>query len=162
LLDAVRGQLETLAVKTNEFDAFDERLRTLHSGVADTESRMDALSAKDKNLIDLAQTVDGLSKRFEVLFAQADDLTTKQLAFDTLHERLAEVDDLSKKTTWQMDALRQSRDDLDALHTDIQNFYGAHAEAAKIGEKLTADRMRLEAFGERLTAFSAQAPELEA
>src|SRR5262249_41843244 len=106
--------------------------------------------------------VDGLTKRFEAMFAQADDLTKKQLDLESLRERLAELDALSKKTTWQMDALRQSRQDLDALHKDIQDFYAAHADAAKIGDKLTADRVRLEAFGERLTAFSAQAPELEA
>ena len=41
------------ALKKKEFEAFDERLRTLHSGVGDAESRMEALAAKDKNLIEL-------------------------------------------------------------------------------------------------------------
>ena len=93
---------------------------------------MEALAAKDKNLIELTQKVDGLSKRFEALFAQADDLTKKQLALETLHERLGQVDDLAKKTTWQMDSLRQSRQDLDVLRKEIQEFYKSHAEAAKL------------------------------
>jgi len=162
LLDTVRGQVDTLGVKKKEFEAFDERLRALNTSVGDAESRMSALAAKDKNLIELTQKVDGLTKRFESLFAQADDLTKKQLSLEVLHERLGQVDDLAKKTSWQMDSLRQSRQDLDILRKDIQEFYKSHAEAAKLGDKLGADRLALEAFGDRMTAMSAQAPELEA
>src|SRR5262249_13180388 len=128
LLDAVRGQVEALAIKKKEIEAVDERLRTLQAGVGDAESRVDALAAKDKNLMELTQKVDGLSNRFESLFAQADDLTEKQLALDSLHERLGQVDDLAKKTTWQMDALGQSRQDLDVLRKGIEDFHTAHAE----------------------------------
>ncbi len=71
------------------------------------------------------------------------------------------MDDLAKKTSWQMDSLRQSRTDLEVLRKDIQEFHKSHAEAAKLGEKLAADRLGLEAFAERMTAFSGQAPELE-
>ena len=35
LLDAVRGQVETLAVQKKEFESFDERLRSLHTSVGD-------------------------------------------------------------------------------------------------------------------------------
>ncbi|HEV8346927.1 MAG TPA: hypothetical protein VGQ16_10155 [Vicinamibacterales bacterium] len=162
LLDAVRGQVDTLGVKKKEFEAFDERLRALQTTVGDAEARMSGLAAKDKSLIELAQKVDGLAKRFESLFAQADDLTKKQLSLEVLHERLGQVDDLAKKTSWQMDSLRQSRQDLEILRKDIQDFYKSHAEAAKLGDRLGADRLALEAFGDRLTAMSAQAPELEA
>src|SRR5439155_26039740 len=120
-----------------------------HSGVGDAESRMEALSAKDKNLAELTQKVDGLSKRFEALFAQADDLTKKQLALETLHERLGQVDDLAKKTTWQLDSLRQSRQDLDVLRKDIHDRSQTHADAATLSDDLGADRLRLEAFAER-------------
>src|SRR6185369_15635461 len=37
LLDAVRGQVDTLAFQKKEFEAFDERLRTLQTGVGDAE-----------------------------------------------------------------------------------------------------------------------------
>ncbi|HEY2152432.1 MAG TPA: hypothetical protein VGH34_16605 [Vicinamibacterales bacterium] len=161
LLDLVRGQVDALALKKKEFEAFDERLKTLQSGVGDAESRMTALSARDKNVSELTQKVDGLTKRFETMFVQADDLTKKQLALETLHESLGQVDDLAKRTSWQMDSLRQSRTDLEVLRTDIQAFYKSHAEAAKLAETLGADRVGLEAFGERMTAFAGQAPELE-
>src|SRR5438067_9692331 len=75
LLEVVRTQVDTLAVKKKEFEAFDERARALTSAVRDAESRMDTLAAKDKNTIALSQKVDALTKRFESLFAQADDLT---------------------------------------------------------------------------------------
>ena len=93
-----RSEVDTLAVKKKEFEAFDERVRALQGSVGDAESRMEALSAKDKNLISLGQKVDGLTKRFDALFAQADDLTKKQLALDTLHEQLGQVDELAKRT----------------------------------------------------------------
>src|SRR5207237_3917284 len=61
LLDAVRGQVDTLAVKKKEFETFDERLRTLQSGIGDAESRMETLAAKDKNLNELSQKIDNLT-----------------------------------------------------------------------------------------------------
>ena len=119
-------------MKKKEFEAFDERLRTLGSSVGDAESRMEhARRQKTKNLTELTQKVDALAKRFEALFAQADDLTKKQLSLEALHERLGQVDELAKKTSWQMDSLRQSRQDLDVLRKDIQEFYKSHAEIAQ-------------------------------
>src|SRR5206468_10347839 len=118
------------------------------------ESRMKALSIKEQSLTVLTQKVDGLSKRFESLFVQADDLTKKQLALETLHERLGQVDDLTQKTTWQLDSLQQSRQDLDVLRKEIQEFSKTHADAATLAERPGADRVGLETFGERMTAFA--------
>src|SRR5947207_590653 len=162
LLDAVRTQVELLTVRKKELEAFDARLRALQAAVTDAESRMNALGARDKTLVELAQKTDGLTKRFEMLFAQADDLTRKQLALDALHERLAQVDDLTRKTAHQMDAMRQTRQDLEGVRKEGQSFHAAHAAVAKLADRLSADRLGLEAFGERLAAFAGQAPELEA
>ena len=162
LLDAVRTQVDLLTVRKKELEAVDARLRALQVSVADAESRMNALGARDKTIVDLAQKTDGLAKRFETLFTQADDLTRKQLALDALHERLAQVDDLVKKTAHQMDAMRQTRQDLEAVRKEIQTFHAAHSGVAKLADRLSADRLGLEAFGERLAAFAGQAPELEA
>jgi chromosome segregation ATPase len=123
---------------------------------------MEAVSAKEKNLNELTPTADGRSKRFDSRRAQADDLTKKQLSLETLHERLGQVDDLAKKTTWQMEALRQSRQDLELLRKEVQDFYKSHADITQLHDKLAADRTALEAFGERMTAQSVRAPELEA
>src|SRR6185295_2078007 len=102
LLDSAKSQVEALSVKKKEFEAFDERVRSLTGSVGDAETRMDALAAKDKNFAALGQKVDGLAKRFEALFSQSDELAKKQLALETLHEQLGQVDELAKKSTWQM------------------------------------------------------------
>ena len=162
LFEAVRAQADTLGMKQKQFEAFDERLRTLQSGVVDAESRMEGLTAGDAHLTDLTEKVDGLSKRFETLFTQADDLTKKQLALEPLHERLGQAHDIAGEATRQLDSLRQSREDLDALRKEIQEFSERHADAARLVEKLGADRLGLEALGERMTAFATLAPELEA
>src|SRR5262249_19043554 len=154
--------VETLAVRKKEFEAFDERVHALTSAVGDAETRMEAIAAKDKGVAALSQKVDAISTRFETLFAQADDLTKKQLSLETLHERLAEVDDLAKQTALQMNGLKESRQDLEALRKDVQDFYKSHGEIAQLRDRLGADRLALEAFGDRMTAMATRAPELEA
>ena len=146
--------MDTLGIKKRELEAFDERVRVLTTAVHDGEVRMDMLSAKDRHLIALTTKVDALSKRFETLFAESDDLTKKQLALETLNERLGQVDELAKNTSWQMDSLKQSRADLEVLRKDVQEFYKSHAEIAQLRDKLGSDRLALEAFGDRMTALS--------
>src|SRR5439155_21487555 len=107
LLDAVRTQFDLLSVRKKEVEASDARVRALQSSVTDAENRMNALGARDKTLVDLAQKTDSLAKRFETLFGQADDLTKKQLALDALHERLTQVDESVRRTAHQMDTMRQ-------------------------------------------------------
>jgi chromosome segregation ATPase len=102
LLDAVRSEVGALGLRRKEFEAFEERVGALQGSIGDAETRMESLAAKDKNLALLSQKVDGLAKRFEAMFAQADDLTQKQLSFETLHEKFAHVDELAKKTAWQI------------------------------------------------------------
>src|SRR4029077_15956409 len=109
--------------------------------------------AKDKNLVALTQKADALTKRFETLFTQSDELTKKQLALEALNERLGQVDDLAKKTSMQMDSLRQSRQDLDVLRQEVQEFYKSHGEIVALRDKLGSDRLALEAFGDRMNAL---------
>ena len=113
-------------------------------------------------LAGIARGIEGVSKRFEDLLAQSDELTRRQLALDRLHEQLADVDALAKKTSWQMDWLRQGREDMEALRKDVLEFQESHANVAQLRADLAADRQALQAFGERMTAVSARTPELEA
>src|SRR5262249_21390056 len=162
LLDSVRSEVGALGLRRKEFEAFEERVRSLQGSIGDAEGRMESLAAKDKNLALLSQKVDGLAKRLESMFAQADDLTQKQLAFETLHEKFSHVDELAKKTAWQMDALHQSREDLEAWRREVADLYKSHVEIVQLRDKLGTDRQALEAFGDRLDAMTAKAPELEA
>ncbi len=61
----------------------------------------------------------------------------------------------------QAESLKQSRQDLDVLRRELAEFHKAHAEATQLGDKLSADRASLEAFGERATALLSRTPELE-
>ena len=111
---------------------------------------MGTLSAKEKNLLALDQKVDGINTRIASLIASADDLTRKQTELETLNERLGQVDELAKKTSWQMDALKQSRHDLDALRAlaarDLRylGLIGSRAKVKKIYDALVEEGMPLE------------------
>ena len=99
---------------------------------------MSAFAEQEKLLSTMAQGVEGLSKRFKELFAQSDDLIRRQLTLEGLHERLAQVDDLSKKTSSQMEWIQQGRQELDKLRHDVQAFHKSHAEITQLSAKLAA------------------------
>ena len=162
LLESMHAQVGTLAVDKKEVEAVDERLRALDGAVDRAEARMSAFAEQEKLLSTMTQGVEGLSKRFEELFAQSDELTRRQLTLEGLHERLAQVDDLAKKASSQMDWLRQGRQDLEVLRKDVLEFHESHVEISQLSAKLAADRQALQTFGERMTAVSTRAPELEA
>lgn len=161
LAEYLKTTVERLAVDKKEFDQFDHRLRTLSGAVAEAEARMDGVLQKDKQLGVMNQHADELSKTFQTLMAQADEMSRKQGALEALGERLAQVDEMGRRTQAQHDALKQSRQDLEQLRADIAEFHKAHAEAAQLRDKLSADRSALEAFGERATTLLSRTPELE-
>ena len=161
LLDTLRAEMGALNLRKKEFEAFDERMRALHGSVTDAEARMETVASKEKNIIALTQNVDALAKRFDTLLSQSEELTKRQLALESLNDQLAQLDDLSKKTAWQMETLKLGRQDLDGLKKEIQDFYKSHAEVVQLRDKLGADRTALEAFNERMNLLAVRAPELE-
>jgi chromosome segregation ATPase len=162
LLESMHAQIGALAVNKKEVEAVNERLRILGGELTRAEERTGALAGQEKDLAGIADGIEVVSKRFEDLLAQSDELTRRQLVLDGLHEQLAGMDALAKKTAWQMDWLRQGRDDMEALRLDVLEFQQSHANVAQLRAALTVDREELEAFGERMTAVSARMPELEA
>jgi chromosome segregation ATPase len=162
LFESMHAQIGTLAVDKKEVEAVDERLRVLDGALGRAEARMGALAGQEKDLAGIAQGIEVVSKRFDNLLEQSDDLTRRQLVLDGLQERLADLDALAKKTSWQMDWLRQSREDMEALRKDVLECQQSHADVAQFRGDLAADRQALQAFGERMTAVSARTPELEA
>jgi chromosome segregation ATPase len=161
LSEYLKGTVERLAVDKKEFDQFDHRLRALSSAVGEAEARMDGVLQKDKNLAVMNQRADELSKSFQTLMAQADEMSRKQGALEALGERLAQVEEMGRRTEAQHEALKQSRQELEQLRGDIAEFHKSHAAAAQLRDKLSADRAALEAFGERATALLSRTPELD-
>ena len=162
LTDFVRAYIDKLAIERKEFEAFEHRVKGLQDAVAEAEKGMEALSVRDRLAASMSQRVDQLSKQMQTLNASAEDLLKKQTALDGLEESLGQVDELAKRTASQYDNLKQSRQDLDLLRGEIQDFYKSHAAAVQLRDRLTADRASLEAFVDRTTVFSVGLPELDA
>ncbi len=136
LLGQMRAQVGTLEVDKKEVDAVGERLRALVTAIGRAEARMNGLATHEKVLSTVSNGVQALSKRFDDMFAQSEELTTRQLTLEGVHDRLAQVDDLSRKASSQMEWLKQGRQDLDALRKDVLEFHKAHAEITKLGAQL--------------------------
>ena len=161
LSEHLKSTIERLAVDKKEFDQFDHRLRALSGEVAESEARMEGVLQKDKQLAVMNQRADELSKAFQTLMSQADEMARKQGALEALGERLAQVDEMGRRTQAQHEALKQSRQELEQLRADIAEFHKAHAAAAQLRDNLAQDRASLEAFGERATTMLSRTPELE-
>ena len=161
LSEYLKTTVERLSVDKREFDAFDHRLRGLSTAVGEAETRMDGVLSKDKALSAMNQRADELSKEFQTLLAQADEMSRKQGALEALGDRLAQVDEISRRTMAQHESLKQSRQDLDTLRVEIAEFHKSYAEASVLRDKLSGDRAALEAFGERATTLLSRTPELE-
>ncbi len=162
LLQSMHAQIGALAVDKKEVEAVNERLRLLDGALARAEERIGALAGQEKDLAGIAVGIDVASQRFEDLLAQSDELTRRQLVLDGLREQLADLDALAKKTSWQMDWLRQGREDMEALRKDVLEFQASHADVAQLRAALEVDREALQAFSVRMTAVSSRMPELEA
>src|SRR5262249_56277658 len=104
------------------------------------------LAARDRLAASMAQRVDQLSKQMQALNAQAEDLQKKQSTLDTLQESLGQVDELATRTAWQYDNLKQSRQDLDSVRKEIQDFYKSHAAAVPLRDSLAPDPPSLHGF----------------
>ena len=140
LTDFVRGYIERIAGERKEFEAFDQRVKALQTSIVEAEKGMEGLAARDRLATAVGQRVDQLSKQMQTLNTQADDLVRKQTALDSLQESLGQVDELAKKTAWQYENLKQSRQDLESLRKEIQEFYKSHAVAAQLRDRLATDR----------------------
>jgi len=65
--------------------------------------------------------------------------SASKTALDGLQDSLGQVDELAKRTAWQYDNLKQSRQDLETLRKEIQDFYKSHAAAVQLRDRLGAD-----------------------
>jgi chromosome segregation ATPase len=162
LLESMHAQIGALAVDKKEVETVNERLRILDGALACAEKRIGALTGQEKDLAGIADGIEVVSQRFEGLLAQSDELMRRQLVLDGLHEQLADLAALAKKTSWQMDGLRQGREDMETLRKDVLEFQTSHANVAQLRAALEVDREALQAFAVRMTAVSSRIPELEA
>ena len=159
--DFMRGYLERLTMERRTLDSFDQRVQVVQSTLAAVEKTVDGLGGTDLTIDGLNQKVDGLKKQMAGLLSQADELQQKHAALDSLQERLGEIDELSKRTGWQLNNLKQSRQDLAVFRTEIQKFYKSQTKISQVGDRIAADRTAFEAFLERIGEFKRHMPELD-
>jgi len=152
-----RSHLERLGLLRKEFEAFDQRMRALQASVTDAEGRMDGLVARDKNLAALTTRMDALNKQADDLAARAEDMARRMTAVDVVADRLDQIDEMSKKATWQLEALKRTREDVETLRKEFQELSRLTVEAAQLSDRLGSDRAALEATADRLTAFRTDA-----
>ncbi|MFO1265934.1 MAG: hypothetical protein U1F67_03525 [Rubrivivax sp.] len=162
LAESLRSTIERLAVDKKELEAFDQRLKSVATAVAETETRVQGVLARDEALAVMQQKSEALGKVFAALSSDAADLAHRQDGLATLAEQLMQVDALGKRTAAQHQSLMQSQRDLEAVRGELAGFHAAHAEAVQLRDKLALDRAALEAFAERTTTMLARTPELEA
>jgi len=160
--EALKATLERLSFDKKEVDAFDERLKALAKAVGETEARVQGVLLKDQDLAAMQRESEALAKTFSALTVSADELARKQSLLDSLAGQLAQVDALGKRTAAQHEKLLQSQNDLEEVRAELETFHQAHAEAARLHDKLALDRAALDAFGERTTAMLSRTPELQA
>ena len=127
------------------------------------ETRMNGSGGTEKSCPRSQNGSTGLSKRFEDLFAQSDELTKRQLALEGA-PRATRAGRRPREKGVVADGLRCAR----AVRTSTccarksRNSTSRTPKSSKLGAELAADRQAIQEFSERMNAISARAPELEA
>ncbi|HEY5618202.1 MAG TPA: hypothetical protein VIK60_09660 [Vicinamibacterales bacterium] len=171
-LDAQKHVIDRAVLETNRLNemvwSMDGQISKLNDWLAQAEhteerlKRLDQLAAETGAKLDVATTVgDEFRTSFQALLGQAEELAKKQASLETLQDQLAQVHDMSVRTTADIESFRQSRADLEALQKDVQDFHHAYTGAAQLSDKLAADRTALETFDDRMSSFLARTSELE-
>ena len=162
LSEFMQGYLDRLAVEKKEFDAFDQRIRSLHVAIAAIEKSVDGVATKERHVSALNQRIEELGTQLKALSVQASELQEQQEQLESLQGRLSQVEELSKTTTWQHENLLKGREDLERLRGEIEEFYKSFAAAAALRDQLGVDRTALESFLERTEEFNHFVPDLDA
>jgi chromosome segregation ATPase len=162
LTDVVRTQYDRIEIERGQLNAFDERVKALHESIGLLEASVDSLSARDDRITSMSARVEQLSRDLEVFGNRADAAMGSQAALEALHEKLGQVDGLTRSTAARYEALAASRQHLDRMRAEMDAFQAAYADAVRMRDSLNSDRLALEGFVGRIDEFNAGVPELQA
>ncbi|MCX6552845.1 MAG: hypothetical protein NTY02_17895, partial [Acidobacteria bacterium] len=162
LTDFIRSYDERLALERKELDSFDQRIVVVQAAIADVARNVDGVLAKDRALATMTQQIGALETQTGTLLAQVTDVHRRQADLESLRDRLDEVGGLAARTQDQFEYLTQMRTDLETLKGGIDEFYVSHEAAARLVDRLDADRVSLATFMERMDGFRVITPELDA
>src|SRR6185436_3109753 len=119
-------------------------------------------SALDKQMNAVTRQTESMARRFETLSSQAEALGRKQDVFEGLRAQLSHASDLAKQTGRQVEALQENQRTLNNLRRDLKELTASYTTVTQLGDRLQTEREALEAFGERMSAMSSRAVELDA
>src|SRR5262245_1770955 len=143
-LEDLRRHMDRLAVDRRELETLSERQRVLQAGIAEAESRQQALAASEPGLVQVGERAEGLATRVQALTALVERLQHEQAALSPLEERLEKLDALAARTQRDVGSVAQSRQDLDRLREEMQTFQSHYTQTATLLEQLQTDKRAIE------------------
>lgn len=162
LVEFVGKYEDRMAAERREIDASQARVAAVEASLQRLERTQEAVAVRDKELGAMAERLAGLEAQLTTAIDRADEAGRKIEIVEVLKQDLLRVDEMARRATWQMESLKSARADLEELRAEVQTFYREHAEAAQLRDRLTADRVALEGFLDRASAFAVTLPELDA
>ncbi len=162
LVDFVRQHEDRIAASRRELEAHQSRVTTLQQSVGDLERAHELLAVRVPEMDMLRARLDTLTTQLAEFDTRAESVGEKMASLDEIHEHLVSVDEMSRRATWQMESLKGARKDLEELRADIELFYTEQSDARLLRDHIAVERAALESFLDRMGAFAATVPELDA
>jgi chromosome segregation ATPase len=162
LLHVLQTQLDRLELHKTELDTINERLAAAHSGLADTERQLAALSSTEKTLSEFTDRLIAFASQTESLAGQMAAIEQKQPFLNTLETRLDELDAETRRASVQVEALTRRRQELVSLKSEFDACEATYANVRKLGDDLHDQRTQFAGFAEQVREFMRGAPALDA
>ena len=162
LIEFVGKYEERLGAERRELEASSARASALEVSLQQIEKAQQSVAEREKHLAAMSERINVLEAQLSSTVERADEAGRKIEIVEVLKQDLLRVDEMARKATWQMESLKSARTDLEELRAEVQAFYKEHAEAVQLRDRLSADRVALEGFLDRASAFSITLPELDA
>jgi chromosome segregation ATPase len=162
MLHVLQTQLDRLALNRSELDTLNERLVATHSGLADTERRLAALSTAEETLAEFREKLAAFAAQTDGLAAQMTAIERKQPFLNTLEARLDELDDSTRRATVQVEALTRRRQELVAIRSEFDECEATYTNVRKLADELRDQKDQFALFAEQTRQFMGGAPALEA
>jgi chromosome segregation ATPase len=161
LIQTVSAQIERLAVEGKSFDAHEQRIANLQSGLTTAERQLEAVLGRQEAVSALDRKAEALGQTVRQLSNELDELSRRRGDVDTLTERFARVEATARETEAQQARIEAGRQQLEELRAELEAVHASRASAAELCTRLNADRLALETAGENIARFAVGAPAIE-
>jgi len=161
LIQAVRAQMERLAIEGKSFNANEQRIADLQDALRVAEGQLEAVLGRQEVVSALDRKVEALGGTLEQLSSELLELSRRRADVDALGERLSRVEVVGREAEARQARLESGRQQLQELRAEFEAIHTSRASAAELCNQLTADRAALETAGASIARFSVEAPAIE-